>query len=183
MDTVSFISECLSQAQLRLLATCDGLSQDRVLWRPATHANNIGFILWHVGRVEDNRVSVLGRERSLWESQGWHEKFEQPVDAPDPGDRMGLRALPLPSLSILTGYLRAVHRQTLEFLPTLTPDRLNTSPDPSDPQLTVAASLRHLITHKNNHHGQVDYIRGLLDDAWDLPPGTGVMLPSSASTE
>ena len=182
MDTVSFISQCLSQAQIRLLGTCDGLSQDHVLWRPAPHTNNIGFILWHVARVEDSRVSVLQGESSLWESQGWHKRFEQPVDAPDPGDRMGLRALPLPSLSNLTGYLKAVHQQTDEFLSTLTPDRLDTVPDPSQPERTVVASLRHLITHKNNHHGQVDYIRGLLDDAWDLPPGTGFVLPPSAST-
>ena len=182
MDTVSFISDCLSQAQLRLLGTCDGLSQDQVLWRPAPRANNIGFILWHVARVKDSRFSVFQGESSLWESQGWHERFEQPVDAPDPGDRMGLRALPLPRLSVLTGYLGAVHRQTDEFLSTMAPDRLDTAPDPSQPERTVMASLRHLITHKNNHHGQVDYIRGLLDDTWDLPPGTGLVLPPLAST-
>ena len=183
MNTVRFISECLSQAQMRLLGTCDGLTEDQVLWRPAPHANNIGFILWHMARVEDSRVSVFQNEISLWESQGWHERFEQPVDAPDPGDRMGLRALPLPSLSILTGYLRAVHRQTLEFLPTLKPDRLETVPDSSHPERTVVASLRHLITHKNNHHGQVDFIRGLQEDTWDLPPGTGLVLPPPDTTE
>ena len=102
---------------------------------------------------------------------------------PTPATEMGLRALPLPSLSILTGYLEAVHQHTLEFLPTLTPDRLDASPDPSQSGRTIAALLRHLITHKNNHHGQVDYIRGLLYDAWDLPPGTGVVLAPSASTE
>lgn len=31
-----------------------------------------------------------------------------------------------------------------------------------------------MITHKNNHHGQIDYIRGLLQSDWDLPPGTGM---------
>ncbi len=32
------------------------------------------------------------------------------------------------------------------------------------------------FTHKNNHHGQIDYIRGLQDEVWDLPPGTGMNL-------
>jgi len=41
----------------------------------------------------------------------------------------------------------------------------------------VAGSLRHLITHKNNHHGQIDYLRGLQEEARDLPRGTGVVLP------
>lgn len=33
-----------------------------------------------------------------------------------------------------------------------------------------------LITHKNNYHGQIDYIRGLQDEVWDLPAGTGMDL-------
>ena len=44
-----------------------------------------------------------------------------------------------------------------------------TAPDPDRPDFTVAGSLRHLVTHKNNHHGQIDYLRGLQDKAWDLP--------------
>ena len=59
MNTVKFISDCLEQVQLRLLSTCEGLTQEQVLWRPAPYANNIGFILWHVTRAEDNLVSRL----------------------------------------------------------------------------------------------------------------------------
>ena len=50
MDIVSFISQSLSQAQQRLLVTCDGLTDAQAAWRPAPHANSIGFILWHVAR-------------------------------------------------------------------------------------------------------------------------------------
>ena len=49
------------------------------------------------------------------------------------------------------------------------------SPDPPEPERTVASLLRHLITRKNNHHGQIDYLRGLRYEGWDLPPGTGVV--------
>ena len=31
MDTVAFISDCLAQVHLRLLATCDGLSPEELL--------------------------------------------------------------------------------------------------------------------------------------------------------
>ena len=95
MDAVHFISNCLAQVHLRLMATCYDLTQYQLLWRPAPTANNIGFILWHLVRNEDTR----------------------------------------------------------------------------------AGSLRHLITHKNNHHGQIDYLRGLQDEEWDLPRGTGIVLP------
>ena len=178
MDAVTFISDTLREVQLRLLATCEGLTQDQVLWRPSPQANNIGFILWHLTRGEDNVISNLsGPEPALWVSQGWYEKFNQPVDAPDPGDRMGLQSLPIPDLEVLVGYSKAVHEQSQSFFSTLPEDRLDEAQDPTRPQRTMAMALRHLITHKNNHHGQIDYIRGLQDQGWDLPPGTGIVLP------
>ena len=178
MDAVAFISDSLRQVQFRLLATCDGLTQDQVLWRPSPQANNIGFILWHLTRGEDNVISTLSApEPPLWVSQGWHEKFNQPVEAPDPGDRMGLQSLPIPGLEVLLGYSRAVHEKSQSVMSLLPAERLDEARNPNHDQRTVAASLRHLITHKNNHHGQIDYIRGLQDQTWDLPPGTGIVLP------
>ena len=176
MDTMSFISQSLGQVQQRLLATCDGLSQEQVLWRPLSNANNIGFILWHVARSEDRIVGRLqGKQPDLWESQGWYRKFDQPAESPDPGDRMGLQALTIPALDVLVDYLRDVHRQTMEFVTTLTAEALDVPARPEQPERTKGMVLRHMITHKNNHHGQIDYIRGLQEPSWDLPPGTGMV--------
>jgi len=178
MDSIAFITNCLAQAHLRLMATCYDLSSEQLVWRPAPTANNIGFILWHLVRNEDARVTNTGKlGADLWATGSWHEKFGQPTTAPDPGDRMGLRALAIPSLDVLVGYAEAVHQRTLGYLAVLTPDSLDKLPDPARPEYDVSGSLRHLITHKNNHHGQIDYLRGLQDEVWDLPRGTGVVLP------
>ena len=180
MEAVAFISDCLRQVQFRLLATCEGLTQEQVLWRPNAHANNIGFILWHVTRGEDNLICNLAATQSpLWVSGEWYTRFDQPEEAPPPGDRMGLQSLPIPDLHILREYSEAVDQNTQRFLSALTSDRLDEAIDPTQPEGTVAVSVRHLITHKNNHHGQIDYIRGLQDHSWDLTPGTGRILPQS----
>ena len=132
MDAIKFISDCLAEVHLRLMATCDNLTNDELLWRPAPTANNIGFIVWHLARNEDARITNASKlDEDIWATELWYEGFGQPVTAPDP-------------------------------------DR---------PDFTVAGSLRHLVTHKNNHHGQIDYLRGLQDEAWDLPRGTGIVLP------
>ena len=132
MDTVSFISQSISQVNLRLLATCEGLSQQQVLWRPTPYANNVGFILWHMARAEDYLIGRLRKGTpSLWASEGWYQRFQQPIDAPDPGDKMGLQSLAIPDLDVLIGYTKAVHRQTNLFLPTLAPEELDGSPDPA----------------------------------------------------
>ena len=180
MDAIEFVSQCLRQVQLRTIATCDGLTEDQAIWRPTSTANSIGFILWHLGRGEDFGLARMrGDANTLWVDDGWHERFDQPVESPDPGDRMGLHALRIPALDVLLDYFQAVAARTMEFVSGLTPDQLDVVPHPSESERTLAMSLRHLITHKNNHHGQIDYIRGLQDENWDLPRGTGVILPSS----
>ncbi len=180
MDTITFIRDSLDQVQLRLTGTCDGLTQEQVVWRPAPYANNIGFILWHVARGEDRMIGQLGGGGvDLWESEGWYERFGQPVEMPDPGDRMGLRNLAIPSLDTLIGYLGAAHRKTSGYIATLSVDRLADIPPTYPRGATIGQALRHMITHKNNHHGQVDFLRGLQDPEWDLPAGTGMILPGS----
>ena len=89
MNTTQFIADCLAQTHLRLHATCEGLTAEQVLWRPAPTANNIGFILWHMGRHEDSRVTATacgaeGFEADLWAADGWYERFEPARDRARP---------------------------------------------------------------------------------------------------
>ena len=182
MNTVQFISDCLEQTHIRLMATCDGLAEEQMAWRPAPTSNNIGFILWHVARNEDSRVTRTARgasgfEADLWVTDGWYEKFGQPQTAPDPGDRLGLRSLAIPPPEVLVSYAKAASARTALFLQTLEESRLNEAMSSTDQQDTLSSSLRHIIVHKNNHHGQIDYLRGLQEEDWDLAPGTGRILP------
>ena len=186
MDTLQFITDCLAQTHLRLAATCDGLTAAQMIWRPAPTANNIGFILWHVCRNEDSRITATARPTAsapdpfaadLWVADRWHLQFGQPPQAPDPGDRQGLRQLHIPPPNVLLAYAEAVNRRTAQFLSKLPSAALDTPTGPAQPSQTVAGSLRHLIVHKNNHHGQIDYLRGLQESDWDLPRGAGAILP------
>ena len=118
-----------------------------------------------------------GGPPDLWVTGLWHRQFDQPITSPDPGDRLGFRGLAIPSLEVLLAYSEAVHQRSLSFLASLSVDRLEEPVQAIAGGQTVAGSLRHLITHKNNHHGQIDYLRGLQDETWDLPRGTGSVLP------
>ena len=89
---------------------------------------------------------------------------------------MGLRSLSIPPLNVLLGYSEAVHDRNIEYVSHLNADELDQPVGLDSPIFTVGTCLRHLITHQNNHHGQIDYIRGLQDETWDLPVGTGVIV-------
>ena len=182
MSTVQFISDCLAQTHIRLMATCEGLTTEQMAWRPAPTSNNIGFILWHMTRNEDARISrTAGRqgdyEQDLWVSGGWFERFGQQETAPDPGDRLGLRSLAIPAAEVLISYAEAVTSRTVRFFELLDDSRLAEFMGGGERDETVSDSLRHVIVHKNNHHGQIDYLRGLQEEDWDLTPGTGRVLP------
>ena len=176
MEVLTFIRHSMNQVHERFLATLRDLGEDALTWRPAPHANAILEIVWHVARADDRlgrRTSGLGPE--VWSSQHWHRRFDL-SDGSDPdGDYQFLRGRgPIPRLPTIVEYLNAVHSDTLQRLARLDPADLDRVPDPGRPQWTVAACFRHMITHKNNHHGQVDFIRGLREPGWDLPRGTAV---------
>ena len=179
MNATDLISECLISVHVRLITTSKDLTNAQLLWRPTPIANHIGFILWHMNRHQDTQITrTAASGEDLWITDGWFNRFSQDPDSPDPGDRLGLRALPIPSLDVLLGYSEAVHKRTMAFVSGLDSNQLDHPLTDGIENYSVGNCLRHLITHQNNHHGQIDYIRGLQDEKWDLPTGTGVRLDS-----
>ena len=69
-----------------------------------------------------------------------------------------------------------MHGRCIEYITGLTSNDLDQPLNTDRQNYSVGNCLRHLITHQNNHHGQIDYIRGLQDETWDLPVGTGVIV-------
>jgi DinB family protein len=179
MDAVTFIRQALTQVHERLMATLDGLTEADVTWRPAPAANTILEIVWHVARADDRmgrRRTGLGPE--LWD-QGWSARFGEMSDirSGDPYQFLKGDGIVAPRLDDIKAYLSALHRDTDEKLRGLTPADLDRVPDPERPERSVATYFRHMITHKNNHHGQVDFIKGLRQPEWNLTPGTGLVQP------
>jgi uncharacterized damage-inducible protein DinB len=180
MDTARFVEQCLNQVHERLLKSVQGLGSQELRWRPSPHANCIAEILWHLVRTEDRMLGPrIGLGPELWQREAWFRRFGYPGEQPQSSDYELFRTmgLPVPSLPDLLEYKEAVHRHTLDKLRGLSSGDFDRVPDPAQPQRTVATYFRHQITHQNNHHGQVDYIRGLMQPGWDLPPGTGMVQP------
>jgi uncharacterized damage-inducible protein DinB len=177
MNAITFIRQALTQAHERFMATLDGLPDADGAWRPAPHANTILEIAWHVARVDDRlgrRAVGLGPE--LWDSQGWKDRIGTTDIRPrEPYQFLKKADAILPRLADVKAYLEAVHVDTLEKLRGLGEADLDRAPDAAQPDRNVATYFRHMITHKNNHHGQIDFIRGLRHPAWNLAPGASIV--------
>jgi len=177
MNTTKFIEQSINESYERLVKSLSDLNPDELIWRSAPHANCIAEILWHTVRIEDRMIARIESSQELWEKQKWYDSFGYPLDLPMNTDYQILTTLklPPPGLADLLSYMSALHQNTMEKLSNLSSEDLDRSPNPSNPERTIALLFRHLIVHTNNHHGQIDYIRGLMQKDWDLPPGTGIV--------
>src|SRR3954454_842210 len=101
----------------------DGLSADDLAYRVDPEANSIGWLVWHLTRVQDDHIADAAGIDQVWMAEGWVERFGLPFEAGEIGyaqssEEVGQVRVASPEL--LTGYYDAVHQQTLDFVGKLT---------------------------------------------------------------
>jgi hypothetical protein len=144
----------------------DGLAPELLRWAPAVDANSIGWIVWHLTRVQDDHIAeVLGDEQE-WSAGGWAPRFGLPADTMDTG--YGHVAADVTRLQpsgpdVLVDYYEAVAHRTRRLLDTLTAAALDRVVDERwDPPVTLGVRLVSVLADDLQHIGQAAYVRGLL---------------------
>lgn len=147
--------------------TLKGLSREDLDWRAKPDANSIGWLAWHLSRVQDGHVADLMGQEQLWISQKWHAKFGRPANATDSGFGHGVKELDAfksPEAQIILDYHRAVLNRTEEYIRSLSAADL--SRELNEPQYqplpTVGVRLISVMSDNLQHAGQMSYVRGLL---------------------
>lgn len=145
----------------------DGLSPDQLAYRVDADANSIGWLIWHLTRVQDDHVADLAGVEQAWTSQRWAERFALPFDEADIGyghTSEQVAAVRVESPELLTGYHDAVCEQTIAYVSTLDDDDLPRIIDRSwDPPVTLGMRLVSVIGDDMQHAGQAEFIRGILE--------------------
>src|SRR5438128_872960 len=49
----------------------EGLTPDQLHWSPAPRANSIGWLIWHLTRIQDHHVAELVGQEQVWVSGDW----------------------------------------------------------------------------------------------------------------
>jgi uncharacterized damage-inducible protein DinB len=144
----------------------EGLGEEELGFRPDAEANPIGWLVWHLTRVQDDHLADLAGAEQIWTSAGWVERFRLPYDVGATGfgqspQQVGqLRA----TAEMLTAYHDAVHDAGVEYLRTLAEDDYERVVDEHwDPPVTVGVRLVSVVNDTTQHAGQAAYVRGLLD--------------------
>jgi uncharacterized protein DUF664 len=144
----------------------DGLTPELLRWAPAPDANSIGWIVWHLARVQDDHVAELLGDDQEWAEGRWAARFGLPADTMDTG--YGYVAADVARVrpsgpDVLVAYYDAVAHRTRRLLDTLTADGLDRIVDERwDPPVTLGVRLVSVLSDDLQHVGQAAYVRGLL---------------------
>ena len=143
----------------------EGISEGEAYSQPAPDPNHIGWLVWHMARVEDYWLNgVLSGIEQVWNSQGWDEKFDM-----DPEDRGAgqtidqVKAMPHVPLNDLIAYFDAVRESTSKAIASLTEEDLDRQIEhPRFGVITGAWLVGHIIVEESQHTGQVALVRGMM---------------------
>ena len=165
MNVSDLMTDALGRIPGLVHGAVDGLSVDDLAWRPDPEANTIAWLVWHLARIEDDHVAGVAGTIQAWD-EGWADRFDLSLPAGDHGyghssAQVGeVRA----SADLLAGYYDEVSARTASYVAGLTPDDLDVVVDGAwDPPVTLGVRLVSVINEVNQHVGQANYLRGLLE--------------------
>jgi hypothetical protein len=131
-------------------------------YRPDAEANSIGWLIWHLTRIQDDHVAALAGVDQAWPA--WRERFDLPFDASDTGYGPGSSEVAAVRVGsdLLAGYHSDVHALTLRYVATVTAAELERVVDEHwDPPVTASVRLVSVIGDCLQHLGQASYVLGM----------------------
>jgi len=144
----------------------DGLTRDDLRARLDTEANSIGWLIWHLTRVQDDHVAEVASTEQVWTSAGWAQRFGLALDVSDTG--YGHTSQQVAAVIVdaepLREYHDAVHEVTLKFIRGLRETDFDRVVDRRwDPPVTLGVRLVSVAVDDLVHAGQAAFIRGILE--------------------
>ncbi len=142
----------------------DGLTEALAYYRPTPEANTIAWLIWHSARIQDAQLCDIAGIEQVWFRDGWVDRFalDLPRDAHGYGHTPEEVAKVRASSRLLGGYYHAVHKVSLEYIASISPDELARVVDKRwTPPVTASARLVSIIDDAAQHLGQAAYLRGI----------------------
>lgn len=166
VTSTDLLTDAFGRISERVGDVLQGLSGDDLVARVGPDANSIGWLVWHLTRVQDDHIAAAAGVEQVWIADGWQQRFGLPYkpksigygqSSAEVGEFQGVSA------SLLQEYHRTVHEQTLRFLKGLSEGDLERVVDPSyRPPVTLAVRLVSIVSDDLQHVGQAAFVRGLL---------------------
>lgn len=145
----------------------DGLDVEALTTPPEPGTNPIGWLVWHLTRVQDDHIADILGEPQLWTTGRWARRFGVTADAGNSGyghawkDVMAIKP---ESVDALIDYYEAVATRTRGLLERTTAHDLDRIVDDRwDPPVSLGVRLISVADDDIQHAAQATYARGMLE--------------------
>jgi hypothetical protein len=163
MTSAELLTDAFGRVRETIHEAVDGLTGEQLAVRLDPEANSIGWLCWHLSRVQDDHVAgAFGLPQAWAEFSG---RFGLPFAPSDVGYGQGSKevAQVRASAELLTEYYDAVHERTLRLVSGITdPDLSRIVDERWDPPVTLGVRLVSVISDCLQHAGQAAFVRGIL---------------------
>lgn len=167
MDVTEMLIELYERIPPLAREAVDGLDAGDLSRSPSAGANTIGWLVWHLARVQDAHIAELLETDQVWASGEWAARCGLDPDPSNSGyghSTAEMEAVRPHGPDVLIGYLDAVQERTLGYLRTVSSSDLDSVVDRHwDPPVTLGVRLVSVADDSLQHVGQAAYVRGLLD--------------------
>jgi hypothetical protein len=146
-------------------AVVEGLDRAALTHRLDPDANTIGWLVWHLTRVEDDHLAGVAGSDQVWHD-GWFDRFGVPFGRDEHG--YGHTSEQVAAVDVdgdlLVGYHDAVHSRAVALVRSLTDEDLARIVDERwDPPVTMSVRLVSVVNDCSQHLGQAAFVRGVLE--------------------
>lgn len=166
MDVAALLVDLYGRVPPLVRDVVGGLDAEQLRWRPRAAANSIGWLVWHLSRVQDVHISEVLDAEQLWVGGAWAAGFGLEPDPSNHGyghtpDEVA--AVQPTSSDTVQAYFDAVHARTSSYVARLNEGDLDRVVDRSwDPPVTLGVRLISVADDCLEHVAQAAYLRGLL---------------------
>lgn len=166
MNVAELLLELYSRVPPLARQAVEGLDAAGLRARPRPEANPVGWLVWHLTRVQDHHISQVAGRQQVWLEAGRAAGFGLTADPEDHGyghTPEQVAAVRPSGPDVLLQYLDAVDGRTQEFLRGVSTADLDRVVDDSyDPPVTLGVRLVSVADDCLQHVGQAAYGCGLL---------------------
>lgn len=165
METSGLLEDAFGRIDTIVSGVLDGLEPEHANWRPGGVGNSITWLVWHLGRAQDEQLAHVAGTESVWRRDGYAGRFGFALDPGDHGyghSSAQVDAVHVESLQLLREYHQAVLAQSIAYVRGLAATDLDRVVDKRwNPPVTLGVRLISIIDDCVQHGGQAAYVKGL----------------------
>ena len=168
MNSADVLVDAFGRIRETVSDTIYGLTPEQLAHRIDTDANPVGWLIWHLTRVQDDHVAAAFGVPQVWSAGGWAAAFGLPLDSVATGyghNRVQVAAVAeaVASATLLSDYHEATYQQTIKLVSGITDDSLDRVVDTSwRPPVTLGVRLVSVVNDNMQHAGQAAFARGVM---------------------